>query len=67
MGLPSKKRPKSEKRNRRAANRLKKINYSSCRRCGKPVRGHRFCQFCGTYKDKEVIRQKDTSKKTVKK
>jgi len=63
MALPSKKRPKSEKRNRRAANRLAKISHSFCPKCSKPVLSHHLCSFCGTYKAKEFIKKIKTPKK----
>lgn len=55
MGLPSKKRPKSEKRKRRAAKKMKKITLSFCPRCQKPVLSHHLCSFCGTYDGREFI------------
>lgn len=58
MGLPSKKRPKSEKRKRGFASRLKKINFSTCPRCQRSILSHRVCPFCGTYGDREVIKIK---------
>ncbi|MCX7778646.1 MAG: 50S ribosomal protein L32 [Patescibacteria group bacterium] len=67
MGLPSKKRPKSEKRKRRAAKKMKKINLSPCPRCQKPVLPHHLCFFCGTYQNREVmpkrIKQQPSQKK----
>lgn len=64
MALPSKKRPKSEKKKRRAAHRLQKINYSYCPHCGKPVKPHHLCQFCGTYKGREIVKVKIPKKST---
>ncbi len=58
MALPSKKRPRSEKRKRRINQRLKKITYSFCPQCKRPLKPHHFCPFCGTYKGEEVIKLK---------
>jgi large subunit ribosomal protein L32 len=63
MALPSKKRPKSEKRNRRAANRLAKAGYVKCSHCGQPIRSHRVCPTCGLYHGKEFIKKKISTKK----
>lgn len=63
MGLPSKKRPKSEKRKRRATQKLKKISYSFCPNCGKPKKPYHLCLFCGKYKGREVIKEKILKKK----
>jgi len=62
MGLPSKKRPKSEKRKRRAVKKLKKITLSLCPNCKKPVFPHRLCPFCGIYAGKEIISPKIAKK-----
>jgi len=68
MGLPSKKRPKSEKRKRRNAHRLKPASYINCASCGRPRRKHHACSFCGIYKGKEFKKQKkETLKQEVKK
>lgn len=66
MALPSKKRPKSEKRNRRAANRLAKVAYIKCSGCQRPIRSHQVCPACGIYRGKEFIKKRTVSK-TVKK
>ncbi|MFN3301702.1 MAG: 50S ribosomal protein L32 [Patescibacteria group bacterium] len=63
MALPSKKRPKSEKRKRRAAKRLKKINFSICPNCGQPIKPYHLCPFCGKYKGREIIKGKISKKK----
>lgn len=66
MALPSKKRPKSEKRNRRAANRLARVAHVKCSGCHRSIRSHQACPACGTYRGQEVIKKKSTVK-TVKK
>lgn len=64
MALPTQKRSKSRQKIRQYQYRLKKLNLSVCPKCKKPVRPHHICLFCGTYKEKEIIKPK--SKKTEK-
>jgi len=63
MALPSKKRPKSEKRNRRAANRLQKVAHIKCANCSRPIRSHQVCPACGIYRGKEFIKKRTKAKK----
>jgi|WetSurMetagenome_2_1015567.scaffolds.fasta_scaffold1681633_1 large subunit ribosomal protein L32 len=63
MALPSHKRPKSEKRNRRAANRLQKVAHIKCANCSRPIRSHQVCPVCGIYRGKEFIKKKKTAVK----
>lgn len=63
MALPSKKRPKSEKRNRRAANRLQKVAHIKCANCSRPIRSHQVCPACGIYRGKEYTKKKTKAKK----
>jgi len=58
MALPTKKRPKSEKRKRAATHALKKINLIFCPKCKKPLLPYHVCTFCGTYAGKEVLKLK---------
>lgn len=58
MALPSKKRPKSEKRKRRAAHRLSRLTLTICSHCKKPVLPHHLCSFCGTYNGRELLTPK---------
>lgn len=55
MALPSKKRPKSEKRKRAISYQLRKFNLISCPKCKKPVLPHHLCSFCGTYANKQIL------------
>jgi len=63
MGLPSKKRPKSEKRKRRAAHRLKKMNLSPCPHCQRLIKSHHLCPFRQRYKGREILKEKIKTKK----
>lgn len=65
MGLPSKRRTKTSKRDRASHFALKKTALVKCPKCGKPVLSHTACAFCGTYKGRQVIVIK-TKDKTVK-
>lgn len=67
MGLPSKRRTKTSKRDRSSHFALKPKQLGSCPKCGKPVLPHRACSICGTYKGKEVIKIKTKAKSTKQK
>ena len=55
MGLPSKRRTKTSKRDRASHFALDKKDLVKCPKCGKPTLSHRACNFCGTYKGRQVI------------
>lgn len=66
MGLPSQKRSKTSKKQRASHFALKATALVKCAKCGKPVLSHRACEFCGTYKGKQVLTiktAKDTEKR----
>jgi large subunit ribosomal protein L32 len=67
MAHPTQKATKSRKNIRRGALKLKKMNLTTCPKCKKTVAQHTACEFCGTYKGKEIVKTKNNSKKTVKK
>ncbi|MEK7508603.1 MAG: 50S ribosomal protein L32 [Patescibacteria group bacterium] len=62
MGLPGHRRTSSDKRRRAAHFALKPTQLFVCPKCQKPVRPHRLCAFCGTYKGREVIKIKTKKK-----
>lgn len=62
MGLPSKRRTKTSKKERASHFALKKTNLNTCSKCGKPVLPHRACSKCGTYKGQEIIKIKAKAK-----
>lgn len=66
MGLPSKKRPSSEKFRRASHFALRKPTLSSCKKCGKPVRPHHVCANCGTYNGRQVIAKNSKAEKKLK-
>lgn len=62
MSVPKKRRTKSSTRNRRSHHALSKIALVKCLKCGRAIKPHIACSFCGTYKDREVLKIK--TKKT---
>ncbi|MDD2758028.1 MAG: 50S ribosomal protein L32 [Patescibacteria group bacterium] len=62
MGLPGHRRTSSHKRRRAAHFALSATTINSCPKCEKPIRPHRACGFCGTYKGREVL---SVSRKTA--
>lgn len=65
MSVPTQRRTKSSRLRRASHFALKKTNLVKCPKCGKLTIPHRVCEFCGTYKGKQVIALK-TKKKTLK-
>jgi len=65
MPHPTQKRTKSSKKRRASHFALKKIKLIKCPKCGKPRLPHHACEFCGTYKNKQIITIK-VKKKTAK-
>lgn len=55
MGLPGHRRTSGDKRRNSANKALKEATFHACPKCKKPVRPHRVCAFCGTYKGKTFI------------
>ena len=62
MGLPSKRRTKTSKKERAAHFALKSRVLNSCSKCGQPVLPHRVCPKCGTYKNREMVKIKTRAK-----
>lgn len=65
MSVPTQRRTKSSRLRRASHFALKATNLVKCPKCDKPTLPHRVCEFCGTYKGKQVISLK-TKKKTLK-
>jgi large subunit ribosomal protein L32 len=59
-----KKRTKSETRGRRSHHALKAKTLVKCPQCGQMALPHTVCAFCGTYKGRQVVKDK-TAKKTI--
>jgi large subunit ribosomal protein L32 len=58
MANPKKKKTHSKTHTGRAHLALKKVTLTKCPKCGEMRRPHTVCEFCGTYKGKEVIKPK---------
>lgn len=65
--MPNPKRRHSKKRGRlrRTFYKVRSASLSKCSHCGKSIRPHRICPFCGYYKGSErvTILSKDEKKK----
>jgi large subunit ribosomal protein L32 len=46
---------KSRKGMRRSHLHLEEPISTVCKKCGKPIKPHRVCKYCGYYKNKKVI------------
>ena len=55
MGLPSKRRTKTSKRQRASHFALKSIALSACANCKKLIPPHKACPFCGFYRGRKVF------------
>lgn len=66
MSVPKKRRTKSSVGKRRSHHALEKQVLNKCSKCGKAIKPHQACSFCGTYKDKEAVKPKDKKTKASK-
>lgn len=55
MGVPKRKTSKMRLRTRKAANRWRAPQLSSCSQCGEKVLPHTACRKCGYYKNRHVL------------
>lgn len=62
MGLPSKRRTKTSKKERASHFALKPKATVECPKCSKSIIPHHICSKCGTYKSKEVIKVSSVAK-----
>jgi large subunit ribosomal protein L32 len=62
MGLPGHRRTSGDKRRRRTHAGLAAVNAGKCPKCTKPVLSHRACEFCGTYRGRQVITLRKSKK-----
>lgn len=67
MANPKKQKTHSKTHMGRAHLALKKKTLNKCPKCGKAILPHTACDFCGTYKGREVIEVKSKTTKKVKK
>ncbi len=63
MSVPKKKRTSSSVGQRRSHHALKKVTLNKCTKCGRAVKPHTACGFCGTYKGREAVKVKIKEKK----
>ncbi|MFA6594369.1 MAG: 50S ribosomal protein L32 [Candidatus Buchananbacteria bacterium] len=66
MGLPSKRRTKTSKKERASHFALKPRDLAKCSQCGKPVLPHHACGACGNYKGRTAVKIKIKSKAKAK-
>ncbi|MDD3301602.1 MAG: 50S ribosomal protein L32 [Patescibacteria group bacterium] len=57
MANPKKRRTKSAVGKNRAHLALKPVALNTCEKCGKAKLPHTACEFCGTYKGREVVKK----------
>lgn len=57
MGVPTKKRTKQQKRERRGNISLSGKHVTKCAKCGTERMPHRACPSCGYYKGRDVLHQ----------
>ena len=55
MAVPKRHTTSSSVRQRRMHIFINPPNLATCRKCGKKVKPHIVCQYCGYYRDREVI------------
>ena len=55
MGVPKRRMSKMRLRTRKAANRAKAPQLSTCSQCGARVVPHRVCPACGSYNGRQVL------------
>jgi len=63
MPVPAKRRSRSKARRNRAHQALGKTILAKCPKCGKSLKPHHACAFCGNYKGKEALKVKSKAKK----
>ena len=59
MAVPFRKVSKTRGRMRRTHYKISENTVTTCPKCGASVRPHRVCTSCGTYKNREVIKQEE--------
>lgn len=63
MSVPARRKTSRKAKMGRSHQALKKVSLNKCSKCGKAVKAHLACSFCGAYKGKEVIKVKTKAKK----
>lgn len=59
MAVPFRKVSNTRGRKRRTHYKISANTTVKCQKCGEPVRPHRVCKNCGTYKGKEIIEKEE--------
>lgn len=57
MAVPKRKTSKSKRDMRRTHKKTNAPNYSKCSQCGELRLPHHACPSCGTYRDRQVIKE----------
>lgn len=55
MAVQQRRVSKSRKGMRKSHLALTKPITTTCKKCGKPIKPHHVCKFCGYYKNKKII------------
>ena len=63
MAVQQSKVSKMRVRIRKAANRYKGVQPTTCANCGAPCLPHRVCKACGMYNGRQVLKLDDDKKK----
>ncbi len=58
MSVPKKKRTKGSKKRRASHFAIKKVKTVLCPKCRRAKLPHQVCAFCGSYKNKEILKSK---------
>lgn len=58
MSVPKKKRTRGSKKRRASHFALKKVKTVLCKKCKRAKLPHQVCAFCGTYKNREILKSK---------
>lgn len=67
MSVQVKKLARARKGGRRSHHALDKTTLNVCPKCGKALKPHTACLFCGSYKGKEAVKVKTKAVKATKK
>lgn len=63
MAVPFRKISKTRGRMRRTHYKISENKTTVCPKCGAPVRPHRVCPNCGSYKNKEIVKKNEEATK----
>ena len=66
MAVPARKVSKTRGATRRAHVAISAKATTTCSNCGEVIKSHRVCPKCGTYKNKQVVDNKEETKENSK-